>query len=424
MPIQILMPALSPTMTEGNLVKWLKKEGDSVAPGQVIAEIETDKATMEVEAVDEGVIGKIVVAEGTEGVQVNALIALLLEEGEDTSALANFTSAPQAASTPSAPDVTHSIGINAAPTSMAAPTASLHIAQTQNTPSSQTSNGRVFATPLAKRIAKEKNLDLSAINGSGPHGRIIKADVENMGAQQKSTPSTVNAFDNMQPQYVDLPVSSMRKVIAKRLSESKQTIPHFYLTVECNIDALLDLRKQINEKGDHKVSVNDFVARACAVALRKVPEANSMWMDTAIRQYQTVGLSVAVSIDGGLVTPVVKNAHAKSLVQISQEIKELADKARAGKLSSQDYQDGTFTLSNLGMFGISQFEAIINPPQACILAVGMGQKKPVVINDQIQIATMMNCTLSTDHRAVDGAVGAQFLKCFKELIEDPIRLLI
>lgn len=420
MPIQILMPALSPTMTEGNLVKWLKKEGDTVEPGQVIAEIETDKATMEVEAVDEGIIGKIIIPEGTEGVQVNALIALLLEEGEDASALEGMSTSTAPANG-AGPEKAHSIGISDSSTSVAAPVAALHIPQVH---ASETTGGRVFATPLARRIAQDKNINLAQVKGSGPRGRIIKADLENVSASSVPMQNVGLVGGSMEPEYVDLPVSGMRKVIAKRLTESKQTIPHFYLTIECNIDALLALRQKINEKGDHKVSVNDFVARACAVALIKVPEANTMWAETTIRQYKTVGLNVAVSIDGGLVTPVVQHAHRKSLVQISQEIKALAEKARAGKLTPEDYQGGTFTLSNLGMFGISQFEAIINPPQACILAVGMGQKKPVVINDQIQIATMMNCTLSTDHRAVDGAVGAQFLKVFKELIEDPIRLLI
>lgn len=411
MPVKILMPALSPTMTEGNLVRWLKSEGDVVKAGQVLAEIETDKATMEVEAVDEGTLAKIIVPAGTEGVSVNSLIALLLEEGEDTSNLEAFMGQPT-------PD--------AAPQATPAPSASTTPASTPSTSAVKESGSRLFASPLARRIAGQNHIDLNTISGSGPHGRIVKADVE---AATSAVPSKIGT--GSQPivygdaGYVDLPLNNMRKVIARRLTESKQQVPHFYLNVDCELDALLKLRVEINQRLENgKLSVNDFIVRACALSLIKVPEANVAWGDTHLRQFQAADISVAVAIDGGLVTPVVRSANLKALKDISSEVKVLADKARSGKLAPEDYQGGSFTISNLGMYGIKQFSAIINPPQACILAVGAGEERAIVKDSEIKVATVMSCTLSADHRAVDGAVGARFLEAFKKFIEDPLSLLV
>lgn len=404
MPVQILMPALSPTMTEGNLVKWLKNEGDTVKAGEVLAEIETDKATMEVEAVDEGTLARIVVPAGTENVAVNSLIALLLEEDEDPAGLesAMTVAAPKtAAAAPSAPDATKA-------TASAAPVA--------------TTGERVFASPLAKRLAEQGNIDLKTIAGSGPKGRVVKADVEATATRKPMPAAAVTYGDSG---YKDISLNNMRKVIAKRLTQAKQEVPHFYLTIDCELDALLKLRAQINARlEDQKISVNDFIVRASALALMQVPEANSAWLGDVIRQYDSADVAVAVAIDSGLVTPIVRSAHLKSLKEISAEVKQLADKARAGKLMPEDYQGGSFTISNLGMFGIKNFSAILNPPQACILAVGAGEKRPVVRGDSLEIATVMTCTLSVDHRAVDGALGARLLAAFKELIEDPLRLVI
>jgi pyruvate dehydrogenase E2 component (dihydrolipoamide acetyltransferase) len=413
MPVKILMPALSPTMTEGNLVRWLKSEGDTVKSGQVLAEIETDKATMEIEAVEEGTLAKIIVAAGAEGVKVNSLIAVLLEEGEDAARIDAFIStagvAVSAQSTASA----------SAPKFADAPSAA--------TSANSTTGERLFASPLAKRVAEQNQVNLTSITGSGPRGRIIKADVEQaVLTPSKSTsappaPTTVYGDSG----YADLPLNNMRKVIARRLTESKQQVPHFYLNVDCELDALLALRSDVNVRLEGgKLSVNDFIVRACALALIKVPEANVSWMDTHIRQFQAADISVAVAIDGGLVTPVVRSANLKSMKDISAEVKILAEKARAGKLAPEDYQGGSFTISNLGMYGIKQFSAIINPPQACILAVGAGEKRPIVKDGVLAVATVMSCTLSADHRAVDGAVGARFLEAFKSLIEDPLRLLV
>lgn len=411
MPVKILMPALSPTMTEGNLVRWLKSEGDVVKAGQVLAEIETDKATMEVEAVDEGTLAKIIVPAGTEGVSVNSLIALLLEEGEDASSLEAF-----AAGEPASASVSQTTPQAPVPSAPAVATVS----------EAKGSGNRLFASPLARRVAEQNRIDLNMISGSGPHGRIVKADVD---AAASTAPSKATA--SVQPiaygdaGYVDLPLNNMRKVIARRLTESKQQVPHFYLNVDCELDALLKLRGEVNQRLENgKLSVNDFIVRACALALIKVPEANVAWMDTHIRQFQASDVSVAVAIDGGLVTPVVRSANLKALKDISTEVKVLADKARAGKLAPEEYQGGSFTISNLGMYGIKQFSAIINPPQACILAVGAGEQRAVVKEGEIKIATVMSCTLSADHRAVDGAVGAQFLEAFKGFIEDPLSLLI
>lgn len=438
MPINILMPALSPTMTEGTLAKWLKTEGDSVESGDVIAEIETDKATMEVEAVDDGVIGKIIVQAGTEHVAVNDTIAVLLEEGEtDTDIGAAETSdATVQADTPKVP-----LSLD-----------SQKIEKTQKTDSSvmssSSSGDRVFASPLAKRIAKDKGIDLSTIKGTGPKGRIIKADVEGFDSkaltvqkdisssssqsasssvvQKSSGPDAKALSDMLGMEYDEIPNNNIRKMVASRLSESKQTAPHFYLNIDCELDALLDLRKKINAQADgaYKVSVNDFIIKACALALKDFPDANVAWTDDAILQFKSSDISVAVATDNGLITPIVKSAETKGLRTISEETKDLAGRAREGKLQPHEFQGGTFTVSNLGMFGIKQFSAILNPPQGCILAIGAGVQQPVVKDGALAIATVMSCTLSVDHRSVDGAVGAQFLKYFKQYIENPFGMLV
>jgi pyruvate dehydrogenase E2 component (dihydrolipoamide acetyltransferase) len=411
-------------MTEGNLVRWLKKEGEMVKAGQILAEIETDKATMELEAVDEGILAKILVPEGTESVAVKTPIALLLEEDEDPSALEDMLGGmmKQSISSPP-PEAPH-------PES---PSQMIQAPEAQPlqaiVPSSQPT--RIFATPLARRIADQQGINLSSLSGSGPHGRIIKSDVDHALAAGPVFEEKVPSEARSQPLvygesgYADIPLTNMRKVIAKRLTESKQQVPHFYLTVDCELDALLQLRSQINDRLDEgKLSVNDFIVRATALALMKVPAANASWQDTHIRHYQAADVCVAVAIESGLVTPIVRSAHLKSLTTLSTEIKSLADRARAGKLKPEEFQGGGFTISNLGMYGIRDFAAIINPPQACILAIGAGEKRPIVKKDTLQIATLMTCTLSADHRVVDGATGANFLAAFKALIEDPLRLVI
>ena len=427
MPIEILMPALSPTMSEGTLARWLKKEGDPIKSGDVIAEIETDKATMEFEAVDEGTLGKIIVPGGTAGVKVNQPIAVLLEEGEDSSALAAVKAAPAAAQA-AAPAPTASSAPAPAPAAPSAPTAK--------------AGDRVFASPLAKRLAAEAGLDLKAVQGTGPHGRVVKADVEAAvkggikaapaaaapaaaaAAAPKAAPAPA-AANPFEPAYEEIANSSMRKVIARRLTEAKQTVPHFYLTIDCEVDALLKVRAELNGRSDaYKLSVNDFVIRAVALALRKVPAANASWGEEAIKRYTDVDISVAVATQNGLITPIVRHADHKGLAAISNEMKELAGKAKDGKLKPEEFQGGGFTISNLGMFGIKEFAAIINPPQGCILAVGAGEQRPVVKNGALAIATVMSCTLSVDHRVVDGAVGAEFLAAFKKLIEDPLSMLL
>jgi pyruvate dehydrogenase E2 component (dihydrolipoamide acetyltransferase) len=412
MPIQILMPALSPTMTEGNLAKWHKKAGDKIKAGEVIAEIETDKATMEVEAVDEGTLGKILVAEGTQAVKVNTAIAVLLEEGESTAAMDNMVApAPKAAaSLPAAAPV-----------------------QTKAQPVHHAAAGeRIAASPLAKRVAEQNNIDLRQVSGSGPHGRIIRADVENAAPVSAAAPAayapvnSINAAalaDALGQRYVAVPNSQVRRVIAKRLLESKQTIPHFYLTIDCALDKLLAMRAEINAAGDVKISVNDFIIKAVAKALQKIPAANVSWSEDAILQYQSVDIAVAVAAPQGLVTPIIKAAHTRTLSDISGAMKDLAARARDNKLRPEEFQGGGFTISNLGMYGISHFAAIINPPQACILAIGAGEQKPVVKDGKIEIATIMSVTLSADHRAVDGAVGAQFMQAFKQFIESPALIL-
>jgi pyruvate dehydrogenase E2 component (dihydrolipoamide acetyltransferase) len=408
-------------MEEGKLAKWLKKEGDTVKPGDVIAEIETDKATMEVEAVDEGTIGKIVVDAGTEGVKVNAVIAILLEEGESKDAINDnvATTAKEKNTVIPAPEQVSSEKPSGSPIQSGMTNAG-------------TSGDRVFASPLAKRIAADKGVNLSAVKGSGPHGRIVKADVENAkaggGAAMPKGPSTGarKLADQLGMEYELLPNSSIRKVIANRLLESKQTIPHFYLSVECQIDSLLSTRKQINDmsNGKFKISVNDFVIKAVANALHAYPAANVAWTDEAILQFKHADVAVAVATDNGLITPIIKKAEGKSLVDISNEIKELAGRAREGKLKPEEFQGGTFSISNLGMFGVQTFSAIINPPQSCILAVGAGAEKPYVDNGQVKIGNFMTCTLSVDHRSVDGAVGAEYLQHFKNYIENPASLLL
>jgi pyruvate dehydrogenase E2 component (dihydrolipoamide acetyltransferase) len=430
MPIEITMPALSPTMTEGTLAKWVKKEGDTVKAGQVIAEIETDKATMEVEAVDEGVLGKIVIPAGTEGVKVNAVIALLLADGEDKKALDSWKpkEAPKVAETPKAAAASDAPSAPAA----AAPAASVAPAAPKLAPSApvavsgapQTS-GRVKASPLAKRIASEKGLDLSSVIGSGPGGRIVRADLNGARAGGRS-----GAVIRHPQEFSQIPHSSMRKVIARRLLESKQTVPHFYLTVTIELDAMLEARAQLNKQIDkktekgaapaYKLSVNDMVIKAAALALRDKPACNVSWYDDAMIQYNNVDISVAVATDSGLITPIIKNADQKSLPQISNEMKDLAKRARENKLKPEEFQGGGFSISNLGMYGVSTFQAIINPPQACILAVGAAEEVLKMKDGHIKPTQVMNATLSVDHRAVDGALGAEWLQLFKNYLEHPI----
>ena len=435
MPIEILMPALSPTMTEGTLSKWVKKEGDKVKAGDVIAEIETDKATMEVEAVDEGVMGKIVVAQGSEGVAVNTVIALLLADGEDKKALDAWkpkeapkasAAAPAAEGTPAAT----ALAPAAAPVAMVAAQASkAPDAPVKQAAKATAKAGDVKASPLAKRLAKDKAVDLSRVTGTGPHGRIIRSDVEEAMLRGVGGGGMVKRHP---VEMVKVPNNSMRKVIAKRLLESKQQMPHFYLTVECEIDQLLNVRAQLNNaapKGaegqqTYKLSVNDMVIKAAACALRDKPDCNASWYDDAIIQYNNVDVSVAVATDGGLITPIIRNADQKSLPQISGEMKSLAARARKNELKPEEYQGGGFSISNLGMFGVQQFAAIINPPQSCILAVGAGEEKVIRRNGEFCVVNVMKVTLSVDHRAVDGALGAEYLQCFKNYIENPVLMFV
>ena len=445
MPVQILMPALSPTMTDGKLSKWHKAEGDAVQSGDIIAEIETDKATMEYEAVDEGVIGKILVPEGTEGVLVNAPIAVLLEEGEDASAIdaaaspAPAAPAPSTSATPLAARMAEQAGLDPAQIPASGPGGRVVKADVEaalggaSAPAAAPTGNRVFASPLAKRLAQQGGLDLSQISGSGPRGRIVKADVEAALAAPAPAPAAAAAPVAAAPEVfapvTEVPHSMMRKVIAQRLSESKRTIPHFYLSVDCEIDSLLALRKDLNGRspegeGAYKISVNDFVVRAVALALRQVPAANATWTDEAVLLYDTVDVSVAVATPNGLITPVVRGADNKGLTAISAEMKDFGSRAREGKLMPEDYQGGGFTISNMGMMGIKEFSAIINPPQSCILAVGAGEQRPVVKDGALAVATVMTCTLSVDHRSVDGAIGAEFMNAFKGMIEDPLTMLL
>ena len=433
MSIEITMPALSPTMEEGILAKWHVKEGDKVESGMVLAEIETDKATMEVEAVDEGIVGKILVAEGTEGVKVNAVIAILLEEGEDKSALDKPAAAPVAAP-PAAPSV------SSADTSPASKGGSAD--KPVSSPTSGGSGGKVAdggerlkASPLAKRIAADKGLDLAAITGSGPHGRIVKRDVENAqpGAAPAAAPVEIDhdaplaRYGIAADRYDVIKADGITKIAAKRLSESFRDIPHFPLNVDCRIDALLDFRKRINEAAGEgvKVSVNDILIKAAGLALKRVPAANASWIeDGRIALHKHADVSMAVAIEGGLITPIIFDADTKGLVQISEESKDLAARARNRKLKPEEFQGGTFSLSNLGMFGIQSFASIINPPQGMILSVGAGEQRPVVKDGALAIATVMTVTLTCDHRVVDGATGAKWIAAFRTFVEDPMTMLM
>jgi pyruvate dehydrogenase E2 component (dihydrolipoamide acetyltransferase) len=429
MAINILMPALSPTMTEGKLAKWHVKVGDAVKSGQVMCEIETDKATMEVEAVDEGKIGQIVVPEDTEGVKVNAVIAILLEEGE--TAVPSAPAAAPAAAPPQAAPAPQAVAPKpaapaAAPAATAPPSAK---------PAEKPSGGRIFASPLARRIAADKGLDLARIAGSGPHGRIVKADVEAAKPGAAAAAPTAAPRPAAAPQPViaapgdtRVPHTAIRKVIARRMLESKQLVPHFYLTVEFEIDALLAARQAINamteKKKGPKISVNDMVVKACAKALRDHPDCNASWTEDEMIQYGAVDISVAVATDRGLITPIVRNADMKGLGQIASETKDLAARARSGKLKLEEFQGGSFTISNLGMFGVKEFGAIINMPQAMILAVGAGEERVVVRSGEMVIRNMMSCTLAVDHRVVDGALGAQYLQTLRTYIEQPASMLV
>jgi pyruvate dehydrogenase E2 component (dihydrolipoamide acetyltransferase) len=448
MPINITMPALSPTMEEGNLSKWLVKEGDTVKSGDVLAEIETDKATMEVEAVDEGIVAKLVVPSGTEGVKVNAVIAILAAEGEDVKAAgAGGGSAPAAAPKAEAAPVA------AAPAPAAAPAAT---PASQATAPAIAAGERTFSSPLARRLAKEAGLDIAKVSGSGPHGRVVKSDIEKAVASGtgKAVPasgagagaSVGQAAPVAAPKgaseeavlklfeagsYELVPHDGMRKTIARRLTESKQTIPHFYVSVDCELDALLALRAQLNDaaprKEDrpaYKLSVNDMVIKAMALALRDVPDANVSWTDSNMVKHKHADVGVAVSIPGGLITPIIRHAELKSLSAISNEMKDLGKRAKERKLKPEEYQGGTTSVSNMGMMGVSNFAAVVNPPHATILAVGAGQERVIVKNKQMVIAQVMTVTLSTDHRAVDGALGAELLGAFKRYIESPMGMLV
>ncbi|RIY01591.1 pyruvate dehydrogenase complex dihydrolipoamide acetyltransferase [Aureimonas flava] len=464
MPINVTMPALSPTMEEGNLAKWLVKEGDKVSSGDVIAEIETDKATMEVEAVDEGTVAKIVVPAGTEGVKVNAVIAILAAEGEDASAAASTggsaAPAPQSVAADQQAVGTEADAKRADERGYERPaeTAAGGAPAQQGASGSQPKGGRVFASPLARRLAKEQGVELSGVQGSGPHGRIVKADIETAAkggakapaAKPSDTPAAAGAAPSAAPKpasddailklfaegsYEKIPHDGMRKTIAKRLVESKQTVPHFYLSVDCELDALLALRKQLNtaapmikteagEKPAYKLSVNDMVIKAMACALVAVPDANVSWTESAMLKHRNADVGVAVSIEGGLITPIIRKADEKTLSTISNEMKDLAKRARARKLKPEEYQGGTTAVSNLGMFGIKDFSAVINPPHATILAVGAGEERAVVKGGAVTVANVMTVTLSTDHRAVDGALGAELISAFKRFIENPMSMLV
>lgn len=421
MAIPILMPALSPTMTEGNLVKWHKNEGDKVKPGDVIAEIETDKATMEVEVVDGGTLGKILIPAGTENVKVNAPIAILLEAGEDKSALDSFKLPGAAAPAASAPEVPHA----PIPAAISAPAEVHHTPATPAAPvaTSASTSGRVAASPLARRMAASKGVDLGSIPGTGPRGRIIKQDVERATPGSASSAASRNLSTG--PAFEDVPISNMRKVIAKRLTESKQTVPHFYLTIDCNVDEILRIRQTLNKHIEpEKLTVNDFVIKAVAMSLRDHPDANASWMGDKIRRYRHADISIAVAIPDGLITPIIKAAETKNIRDISREMKDLGKRAKDGKLKPEEFQGGSFSISNLGMYGIREFGAIINPPQACILAVGTSEERAVVEAGQVHVRSMMSCTLSVDHRVVDGKLGAEFLVTFKKYMENPLLMMM
>jgi pyruvate dehydrogenase E2 component (dihydrolipoyllysine-residue acetyltransferase) len=438
MPTPILMPALSPTMEKGKLAKWLKAEGDEVRSGDVIAEIETDKATMEVEAVDEGRLGKIMIPEGTDDVAVNTPIAMILAAGEDASAIA----APMAGAkpAPAKPAEAQAPEAEAPPAKPAEqkPAEPKPVAQ----PSGDKGDGRIFASPLARRLAKEAGIDIRLLKGSGPNGRIVKVDVEGKAPQARAEAPATPRAPAIAPAMSDeqvmklfepgsfevVPHDGMRRIIGTRLLQAKQTIPHFYLTIDCGLDTLLEARATLNDHAPKdkdgnpswKLSVNDFLIKALGLALKRVPDANVTWTENALLKHKRADVGVAVAIEGGLFTPVIRDADQKSLSRISQEMKDLAAKARKRRLAPHEYQGGTTALSNLGMFGIRNFDAVINPPHATILAVGAGEKRPVVIGDKIEIRTLMTATLSCDHRAVDGALGARLLDAFKALVENPV----
>jgi pyruvate dehydrogenase E2 component (dihydrolipoamide acetyltransferase) len=469
MPIEILMPALSPTMEEGKLAKWLVAVGSRVRAGDVIAEIETDKATMEVEAVDEGIVGELLVAAGTEKVKVNTPIAVLLAEdeklGAPRAAAAAAATPPRAAAAPAvAPQAVASLR----PAPMPAPVGAAVTPAPTLAPAARNGQGvagRVFASPLARRIARERGFDLMGLTGSGPHGRIIQRDVER--AVREGVPAAAAAAGGMaaragagtavarqapaagagqlaiapmaddrvlalyaKDSYEVVPHDGMRRIIAQRLTQSKQTIPHFYMSVDCVLDGLLAARERINAAAPkegpraYKLSVNDFVIKALALALQQVPAANATWTEAGMLRHRHSDIGVAVAVEGGLFTPVVRHAELKTLGEISNEMKDLAARARNRRLAPHEYQGGTTSISNLGMYGIKNFDAVINPPHATILAVGAGEKRPVVVGSEVRVATIMSCTLSCDHRVVDGAVGAELLNAFRALIEDPVRMLV
>ena len=454
MPIQILMPALSPTMEEGRLARWLVKEGDEIHSGDVLAEIETDKATMEFEAVDEGRIGKILIPEGTEGVKVNQPIAMLLAEGEHASAGAAPAVAPE--KTAGSGDVSHPSNTPEKVGDIVSAMQSIRRAMSEHAPPQPPTAGqtRVFATPLARRIAAAAGVDLATLKGSGPRGRIVKADVEAAGTRpapqpaapepvakpvgsQSRAPATFAGLASLpdariffRPEdYEELPHDAMRKSIARRLLSAKTLAPHYYLTIDCRIDELLAARARLNEaspkgEGGYKLSVNDFLVKAAALALLRVPEVNASWTDNAMLRHRHADIGVAVALDFGLITPIVSRAEDKGLVAISNEVKSLAGRARSKKLKPQEYEGGTFAISNLGMFGIREFTAIINPPHAAILAVGAGQERAVVRGGRIEAAQIMTVTMSCDHRVIDGATGARFLQHFRQFVEDPASMLL
>jgi pyruvate dehydrogenase E2 component (dihydrolipoamide acetyltransferase) len=448
MPINILMPALSPTMEKGNLAKWLKKEGDKVKSGDVIAEIETDKATMEVEAVDEGTLAKILVPEGTQDVPVNNIIAVLAGEGEDVKSAGAGAAAspPKPAPAAEAPATKPAAAAAPAPEAKAPAPAAAALAPA----AAPQANGhaRTFSSPLARRLAKDAGIELGRINGSGPHGRVIARDVEEAksgkglkapAAAPSTAPSIAPSMSDQQIRalfeegsYEVIPLDGMRRTIAQRLTASVQTIPHFYLTMDCNIGKLLEAREEINagapkdkeKKPLYKLSVNDFVIKALAVALQRIPNANVSWTESGILKHKHSDVGVAVAMPGGLITPIIRKAEEKSLSVISGQMKDFAARARARKLKPEEYQGGTTAVSNLGMYGIKDFTAVINPPHATILAVGTGEERPIVKNGKIEVAQIMSVTMSCDHRAVDGALGAELIGAFKMLIENPVMMMV
>jgi len=419
MSVNILMPALSPTMEEGTLSKWLVKEGDTVTSGDLIAEIETDKATMEVESIDDGTIGKILVHEGQEAVKVNEPIAILLLDGENLSDIKSIKKVPPTESVQEIEKIESKEKLNFSSDK----TSKINLDTNINIENLKKNETRIFASPLAKRIAKQKDVDLSLVNGSGPNGRILKADIENFNNNKDLLQNEIISNNNNSELIKN---SSMRKTIAERLVKSKNEAPHFYLSLDCNIDQLLKIRSMINLKSNdkYKISVNDMIIKAASSSLIKVPKANASWENENTRYFNNTDISVAVAIDGGLITPIIKDVQSKGLLEISEDMKLLANKAKDGKLLPEEYVGGSFSISNLGMYGIKEFSAVINPPQGAILAVGSGEKRPIVINDQLTIASIMTVTLSCDHRVVDGAVGAQFLSVFKDFIENPSLMLL